>query len=92
VIFQAARPLTQLHQQWHQPLDEPQDETVSQQWQLIITAALADAEEHNPKLVYVAQKLWYRTDYLSVYRQVASHFTTTPQLPESFSQEADTGI
>ncbi len=90
--YPSRQTLTQLHQQWHQPLDEPQDETVSQQWQLIITAALADAEEHNPKLVYVAQKLWYRTDYLSVYRQVASHFTTTPQLPESFSQEADTGI
>ncbi|MFZ4832247.1 questin oxidase family protein [Rouxiella sp. Mn2063] len=90
--FPSTQTLTQLHQQWHQPIDAPQDDSISQQWQVIITAALADAEEHNPKLVYVAQKLWYRTHYLSLYRQVASHFTTTPELPESFSQEADTGI
>ena len=41
-------------------------------------SALAEREEHNPKLVYVLRKLWARFGHRSVYRVAAGCFTETP--------------
>ncbi len=90
--FPDSQTLSQLHQRWQQQTDRADAPAVTQQWQQIIRAAIADAEEHNPKLVYVARKLWQRSGYQAIYREAASCFTTTPELPDSFARQADTGI
>jgi Questin oxidase-like len=55
-------------------------------WEQIIARAIAEAEEHNPKLVYVQQKLWKRYGYRTVFRIAAAHFTVTPKLPTIFEE------
>jgi hypothetical protein len=53
-------------------------------WASIVSRAVQEEEEHNPKLVYVLRRAWARTGGRSVYRTAAAHFTTTPELPKSF--------
>ncbi|MCV9878115.1 questin oxidase family protein [Brenneria izbisi] len=90
--FPDPQTLIHLDLRWKNNFDDVQDRDVAQQWRHIINAAIVEAEEHNPKLVYVAQKIWNRTYGLAIYREAASCFTTTPELPASFSQQADDGI
>lgn len=90
--FIASQNFIELHQQWQNKHDFPHDVNINEKWQAVISAALADAEEHNPKMVYVVRKMWERTHNLTLYRIAASCFTTTPELPESFNEEADAGI
>jgi hypothetical protein len=53
-------------------------------WQQIIARAIEEEEEHNPKLVYVLQRVWKRSGGCSIYRSAAAQFTATPALPPSF--------
>jgi len=49
-----------------------------QDWEQIISQAINEEEEHNPKLVYVQNLMWKRFGRRSVFRIAAGHFTTTP--------------
>ncbi len=49
-----------------------------QDWEQIISQAINEKEEHNPKLVYVQNLMWKRFGRRSVFRIAAGHFTTTP--------------
>ena len=42
--------------------------------------ALIEAEEHNPKLVYVQRLLWKRFGHRSLFRIAAGNFTNTPKI------------
>ena len=53
-----------------------------QEWEHIVTRALLEDEEHNPKLVYVQRLLWNRFGKRSLFRIAASHFTTPPEVPK----------
>jgi hypothetical protein len=53
-------------------------------WEEIVARAVEEEEEHNPKMVYVLRRVWGRTGGQSLYRIAAAHFTTTPELPDSF--------
>lgn len=89
----ASQTLAGLHARWQDACDAADAPDVSANWREVVDAAIAEAEEHNPKLVYVVQKLWHRTGYRSVYRAAANCFTTTPELPPSFDElEADRGM
>jgi hypothetical protein len=55
------------------------------QWDHIIKRGLCEEEEHNPKMVYALKRMWsLSTGHRSIFRIVAAHFTTTPELPKSF--------
>lgn len=54
-----------------------------QEWDLVRERAYLEAEEHNPKLVYVLLN-WWRQDRLTLFRHAAAQFTATPDLPASF--------
>jgi hypothetical protein len=62
---------------------------VAADWQQLVARAALEEEEHNPKLVYVLQRLWRRSDRRTLYRAAASQFTTTPVLPPSFEQPSN---
>ena len=49
-------------------------------WTEIVNAAIGETEEHNIKLVYVAQSLWKRYHYWSGFSQAARTFTVTPDI------------
>lgn len=53
-------------------------------WKTIIKKAMMEKEEHNPKIVYVLQRMWKLSGYQSIFRIAANYFTTTPELPKSF--------
>jgi len=55
-------------------------------WGEIAAQAALEAEEHNPKLVYVQQRIWKRYSYRSIFRAAAAKFTATPKLPAIFDQ------
>jgi hypothetical protein len=55
-------------------------------WPDILARAIAEDEEHNPKLVYVLRRVWQRSGQRTVFRAAAAHFTTTPELPASFER------
>lgn len=59
-----------------------------QDWDILIGRSVLEIEEHNPKLVYVLRQLWIRTQRERLYRQAASQFTRTPELPPSFEAAA----
>ncbi|HEX7852364.1 MAG TPA: questin oxidase family protein [Sphingobium sp.] len=58
------------------------------EWDLVVGRALQEAEEHNPKLVYVLRLLWDRTGGETLFRHAAAQFTKTPDLPPSFAEPA----
>ncbi|KAL7568746.1 hypothetical protein ACA910_021739 [Epithemia clementina (nom. ined.)] len=49
-------------------------------WSVVVKAAIAETEEHNIKLVYVARELWRRYNYWSGFYEAAKSFTLTPQI------------
>jgi hypothetical protein len=55
-------------------------------WDTVVDRAIAEDEEHNPKMVYVLRRQWERTGQHAVYRTAAGHFTTTPELPDTFQE------
>jgi hypothetical protein len=77
--------LAALHTQYEDAID-PDSPEVARDWQEAVARAIAEDEEHNPKMVYVLQRVWQRTGRRALYRAAAGHFTTTPELPKSFEQ------
>jgi hypothetical protein len=84
--FPARDKLVALHATYHDRFDEPGRSAVTRDWDAIIERAIAEDEEHNPKLVYVLERVWQRTGGRSLYRAAATQFTTTPELPRSFEE------
>jgi hypothetical protein len=62
----------------------PQHEELD--WKQIVARAMAEEEEHNPKLVYVLRRWWQETGGRTIYRAGAGQFTATPELPSSFDE------
>lgn len=82
----AAADLAALDARYERAFDPSQRPGCETGWDDTIARAIAEDEEHNPKMVYVLRRLWRRTRGQSIYREAASHFTATPELPESFEQ------
>jgi hypothetical protein len=76
--FPARPTLAALHARYADARDPRAD------WDEIIARAIAQDEEHNPKMVYVLRRAWQRSHGRAVYRAAAAHFVTTPELPKSF--------
>jgi len=49
-------------------------------WDPIVKDAIAEREEHNPKLVYVMRELWKRYGRWSGFSEAAKAFTLTPNI------------
>jgi hypothetical protein len=71
-----------LHSQYQDAVDHEESPMEGEEWEHIVSRALIEAEEHNPKLVYVQRSLWNRFGHRSLFRIAASHFTTTPGVPK----------
>jgi hypothetical protein len=69
--------------------DEVDSPERADDWRAIVARAVLEEEEHNPKLAYVLQKLWRRSNGRALYRIAAAQFTKTPLLPPSFEQPAN---
>jgi hypothetical protein len=78
--------LAALHAAFEDAVDDGGQQVWSADWKQIIARAVEEEEEHNPKLVYVLQRVWKRTGGRTVYRAAAGQFTTTPELPPSFEE------
>lgn len=78
--------LAALHSTYKDTVDTGGHPAGSQDWERIVARAVEEEEEHNPKMVYVLQRVWKRTGGRSIYRAAAAHFTTTPGLPKSFEE------
>lgn len=76
--------LVNLHEQYSNTYDNTKFPGISADWKKTISRAIEEEEEHNPKLVYVLEKMWKKFDYQSIFRVAAQYFTTTPELPKSF--------
>ncbi|MGB0910776.1 MAG: questin oxidase family protein [Nitrospirales bacterium] len=74
--------LEALHAQYNDVVDDTESAKAGESWESIVARALIEAEEHNPKLVYVEHLLWNRFGHRSLFRIAASHFTTTPEVPK----------
>jgi len=74
--------LEALHSKYKDAVDHDGSPTEGQEWKHIVTRALIEAEEHNPKLVYVQHLLWKRFGHRSLFRVAAGNFTTTPEIPK----------
>ena len=70
--------LDDLHARYADSIDAAESASVGREWKSSTERALAEREEHNPKLVYVLRKLWARFGHRSVYRVAAGCFTETP--------------
>jgi Questin oxidase-like len=84
--FPSRRKLAALHAAFGNAVDAPGNPAWEQEWGFTVARAMEEAEEHNPKLVYVLRKVWERTGNRSVYRVAAAQFTATPELPPSFEE------
>ena len=84
--FPAKTKLAALHATYEAAIDGDALPAGSQGWEQIVARAIEEAEEHNPKMVYVLRRVWQRTGRRAVYRDAAAHFTTTPELPASFEE------
>jgi len=71
-----------LHSEYKDAVDHEESPMEGEEWEHIVARALIEAEEHNPKLVYVQRSLWNRFGRRSLFRIAASHFTTTPEVPK----------
>lgn len=65
---------------------EAEQTNLEESWDAIIERAKLEAEEHNPKLVYVLKKFWKASGRKSIFRIAASCFTETPELPKTFQK------
>jgi hypothetical protein len=72
--------LEALHLKYKDAVDHEEDLREGETWEDIITRAIIEKEEHNPKLVYVQQLLWKRFGRRSIFRIAAGNFTTTPEV------------
>lgn len=81
-----ATTLAALHSTYRDALDTGGNAEDGPDWNHIVARAVNEDEEHNPKMVYVLRRVWRRTGRRSIYRIAAAHFTTTPELPESFEE------
>lgn len=77
------RALDNIYGHAHDPVESP---AMRQEWEQIVARAVEEEEEHNPKLVYVMQKMWAATGGKTLYRAAAAQFTKTPNLPDSFEE------
>jgi questin oxidase-like protein len=84
--FPARAQLAALHTTYQDAFDLPAQQAVVQDWDHIVARAIEEDEEHNPKMVYVLQRVWERSGRRTVYRAAAACFTTTPELPKSFEE------
>jgi hypothetical protein len=84
--FPARTKLAALHSTYQDAADAGGPPAGEEDWEQIIARAVEEEEEHNPKMVYVLQRVWRRTGRRSIYRVAAAHFTTTPELPKSFEE------
>ncbi len=74
--------LAALHAKYKDAVDGDGSVREGQEWEQIISQAIDEKEEHNPKLVYVQNLMWNRFGRRSVFRVAAGHFTTTPKIPK----------
>jgi hypothetical protein len=81
-----ATTLAALHSTYRDAVDAGGNAEDGPDWDQIVARAINEDEEHNPKMVYVLRRVWRRTGRRSIYRVAAAHFTTTPDLPESFEK------
>jgi hypothetical protein len=84
--FPARAKLMGLHTTYQDAFDLPAQQAVVQDWDHIVARAIGEEEEHNPKMVYVLQRVWERSGRRTIYRAAAACFTTTPELPKSFEE------
>jgi hypothetical protein len=85
-LFPKESALEALHSEYQNAVDANLAPEIVQDWDQIVGRAILEAEEHNPKMVYILKLLWTRTGYRTIYRATATHFTTTPELPKSFEE------
>jgi hypothetical protein len=85
--FPTRAKLETLHLQYKDTVDVDGDLAEGQEWDQIVSRALSEKEEHNPKLVYVMRLLWKRFGNRSIFRVAAGHFTTPPVVPKLESGE-----
>lgn len=77
--FPAGAVLEDLDARYRDAIDR--DEAAAEaEWDRIVAKAIPEAEEHNPKLVYVERLAWRRFGRRTIFRIAADHFTTTPVL------------
>ncbi len=74
--------LEALYSKYKDAVDHDGNLMEGQEWAHIVTRALIEEEEHNPKLVYLQRLLWKRFGRRSIFRVAAGHFTTTPEIPK----------
>ncbi|WNG32887.1 questin oxidase family protein [Archangium minus] len=84
--FPRGTKLAALHATFKDAVDDVGLPAMRQDWERIAARSFEEEEEHNPKLVYVLQRVWKRTGGRSIYRAAAAQFTTTPELPKSFEE------
>lgn len=76
--------LEALNFKYQNAVDDEKEPFIQKEWEQIIARALGEEEEHNPKMVYVLQRMWKTSGHRSIFRVAAAYFTTTPELPKSF--------
>lgn len=76
--------LTELLVQYQERYDDESDSDVLHCWDVAVTEAIAEDEEHNTKMVYVVLEQWKKSGHLTMFRDAALCFTATPELPKSF--------
>ncbi len=74
--------LEALYSQYQDAVDHEESPMEGEEWEHIVARALIEAEEHNPKLVYVQRSLWNRFGHRSLFRIAAGNFTATPEIPK----------
>ncbi len=84
-LFPKAEKLALLHRDFDGRVD-PAGSWPEEEWRLLAVRARLEEEEHNPKLVYVLDRLWRRAGRASYCRFAAAQFTRTPALPPTFEQ------
>jgi|GEM_PF-669786 len=52
----------------------------AREWRPVVSRALVEAEEHNPKLVYVQKLHWERDNNRRLYLDAAARFVATPKV------------
>lgn len=78
--------LSALHATFADTADAGAPELWEPDWQQIVSRAVEEEEEHNPKLVYVLRRWWQQSNGKSIFRMGAGQFTATPELPPSFEE------